>query len=769
MKAFAKGLFLFTVIILFISLITVSCRKKEPEKAIKPDYEEALVTFLSGEAFVLRAGDWVPIEIGNLLIKKDTIKVSENSFCELQFGKTAAVRIQENTIVELQRIFTGQGEADIGLKMVAGNVLYKVGKLTGDERFEIETVSTILGVRGTKFMVREEEGRETLLAVKEGEVSVLPSAIDINKMREKAEGGDEKIFELLARLESAALIVKPDQEITIEKAGLKRIEEESQGLEELFAAIAGETKPEIISEKLIALAQKLDGLLRTMSEDLLKPEEISEQTAGRLEEVEEIRMITMPAEVVKIFIKTVPGDAEIFLNGVLVGRGSISGVFNHEERLSFLVRREGYEEKTLDIVARKGEDREYKIELTALPGKPVQEEEIGVRVVPSDSEILLNGKPVGRGNFRGRFSVGEELSFLLRREGYLDKDLKLVVAAGSGKIYEITLEINPIARKYSVSETVLTGINLTADNKTVTIDGNGLITASDREGNPIQTIGTETPPSKNSLPALIGGKVYYIGQDEFIVADINSGEVIKRLAIENSAIYPFGRRVAELNNRGLFPDDDTMMIFDLDTGEITEKIKIPDGSIMSPAVYKNWALLVNKKGQLLIIDEEGGFVSVVPTGALKSVAVSSAVYNNLAFFAGARGTVVCVDLDEREVLWKKELSPRRETDIFQDLECGKEGVYIYSGNTLHALAPETGEALFAPLEGLSSPPLYDAGKLYFGTEDGFFRIYDAKTGKSLQSLDIKEIITARPRLQNGKILVGTEGGSIILINPSDRP
>ncbi len=778
-KPLFRILIAITATILSVSVFLASCRKPEAEKKEeKPaeihGYHQAMVTFLSGEAFILRSGNWEPVEIGDLIVKEDTIRVADDSYCEIQFGNTAAVRIQEDTVVAMWAIFIKPGEADIGLKVAAGSVLFKVGKLVGDEKFNVESTATILGVRGTQFMVRAEEERSTLLAVKEGKISLLPALVDVDRLRDKLKGRGEEVLELIKQLVETAPIVGADQEITVERETLKEAELAFKEVEDLIDEIIKEEEAEVSPENLKMLDQKIKMVVKTLSAGLGLPDVLSEENRKELKKIEKIRMLKIFAAeqeelpvLVKIGVRTKPGDAYIFLNGDSVGSGSISGIFTQGDQLSFLIRQEGYEQETLNITAQTGGDEVYEVVLKEEAAiKPP--EEIGINTVPPDSEILLNGEPVGRGNFTGQFSPGEKLIFSVRREGYREEILEVNVARGEGKIYEITLEAKPVIIKYSISDTAVTGNISTRGKNIFTVDGRGIVTSSDLQGNIYQTIPTGESPNQDSSPVLIGDRICFLGSTVFLVADINSGEVLMSSPVGESSSYPLGRSVAEFNNNLLFPDNESLKVYDLSTGKIIQVIKIPDGSTMTPVVYDNWILMVSKKGVLYIFDEKGEALSGIPitiNPAFRDAPIASKVCGNLAFFAESGGTIICYNIEESRILWEKKFLLDREITGLRDFECGDQGVYAVSGGVLFALSVESGNTLFEPLSGVSSPPLYYEGHLYFGTEDGRINIANARTGDIMKSHNVGEKITARPQIIDGKILVGTESGHIVVLNP----
>jgi outer membrane protein assembly factor BamB len=118
---------------------------------------------------------------------------------------------------------------------------------------------------------------------------------------------------------------------------------------------------------------------------------------------------------------------------------------------------------------------------------------------------------------------------------------------------------------------------------------------------------------------------------------------------------------------------------------------------MSPQVRNERIIMVNKKGIVLKIDEQGGFDSIIPTGSLKDNPLFSALFADLIFLSSSTGSVVAVDLAKGEVLWQRQLPLPAES--FCTLTCGESGLYALYGNVLYALSPESGEELFKPVSG----------------------------------------------------------------------
>ena len=110
----------------------------------------------------LAGGSWVPAEVGMLLHERDIIKTGHNSTAMLNLdgdGKTATVDISEDSHVMLAELIGDkeEGTQKTLLDLAIGKILIRAKKLhSEEEKFEVKTPTTIVGVRGTTFAVEVE-------------------------------------------------------------------------------------------------------------------------------------------------------------------------------------------------------------------------------------------------------------------------------------------------------------------------------------------------------------------------------------------------------------------------------------------------------------------------------------------------------------------------------------------------------------------------------------------------------------------------------------
>jgi hypothetical protein len=295
-----------TIIIFLIGLTTASIaayvyfnitgtvndvRKLEPVSL--SGKEEAFITAISGEVYILRNDSIINASLGEALFAGDIIKVVDDSFCQIQFSDLAAARIRSNSIIKIKNLFNLDKTPDIKTEILTGSMLYRVNKLSEGEKLEVKSADRIFSVRGTTFML-EKDNDGTYLIVDEGLVAV------------SAKDSAEDYLSTPAGKEFYLLKGSDEGEISAISPGNRKIMEESSNLNFLS----------------------------------IEPEGL---------------------KLVKTGVVTVPADAQIYVNGILSGKGHYTGLFPKEEEVVFLIRKRGYEDKVLSVTA--SDDLEYRVAL----------------------------------------------------------------------------------------------------------------------------------------------------------------------------------------------------------------------------------------------------------------------------------------------------------------------------------------------------------------------------------------------------------------------
>lgn len=153
--------------------------------AIQAKSSEALAisTFARGEAWYVRNGKKKKVGINTFFYQDDKLVTGDNGKLNVQIGANSVIRLDENTILEMKKLQELKKQQDVLLSLSQGQLYIKLTKkLPPGSKYRISTPTTTAAVRGTEFLVAEEneeseaeseeENIESGVYVKEGTVSV---------------------------------------------------------------------------------------------------------------------------------------------------------------------------------------------------------------------------------------------------------------------------------------------------------------------------------------------------------------------------------------------------------------------------------------------------------------------------------------------------------------------------------------------------------------------------------------------------------------------
>ncbi|MBV7494828.1 FecR domain-containing protein [Pseudomonas sp. PDM24] len=131
----------------------------------------ATVEHLTGEAWKLDAkGKQTPLQEGMSIDEQEGVKTSPSAFVSLSLGDGSRVVLPSSSHITLHlndehsipQVILEQGQVES----------YVIKRASDHDRFQIVTPVGVLGVRGTHFRVRNDDGGEALLEVLNGQVAV---------------------------------------------------------------------------------------------------------------------------------------------------------------------------------------------------------------------------------------------------------------------------------------------------------------------------------------------------------------------------------------------------------------------------------------------------------------------------------------------------------------------------------------------------------------------------------------------------------------------
>jgi len=121
---------------------------------------QAKIINVKGDVIVKKSGQesWIPAKIDMIMTQGDVIKTGNESNALLDLGGSGTAEINPNSQLSLAQIAQDTtGNKKTLLDLAVGEVFIKAEKLrTTEEKFEVKTPTSIVGVRGTKFSVKVE-------------------------------------------------------------------------------------------------------------------------------------------------------------------------------------------------------------------------------------------------------------------------------------------------------------------------------------------------------------------------------------------------------------------------------------------------------------------------------------------------------------------------------------------------------------------------------------------------------------------------------------
>jgi hypothetical protein len=147
-------LFLPLATIFFLLSITGETALADPSPTI------ATVQKVSGMAAVVRQGQTIPGKIGLEIYQSDTLRTGRDGSIGVVFNDDTLLSLGPESILVIDEFVFApkQGKFSIAIRMLRGTVAYFSGLISklAPESAHIETPTSSIGIRGTKFVVRVE-------------------------------------------------------------------------------------------------------------------------------------------------------------------------------------------------------------------------------------------------------------------------------------------------------------------------------------------------------------------------------------------------------------------------------------------------------------------------------------------------------------------------------------------------------------------------------------------------------------------------------------
>lgn len=141
--------------------------------------EDILIYFSKGKVVSIDSdGNEKSLTKGDYLSEGEILKTGENSFVILKIGSHSTHRVEESSEIIVEQLpykYEDSEELQQGGRffLKLGTIFSEIFQKTDNESFEVKTLNTTMGVRGTKLMASiDGESSDTWLTVNEGIVEV---------------------------------------------------------------------------------------------------------------------------------------------------------------------------------------------------------------------------------------------------------------------------------------------------------------------------------------------------------------------------------------------------------------------------------------------------------------------------------------------------------------------------------------------------------------------------------------------------------------------
>jgi hypothetical protein len=321
-----------------------------------PTERAAYAVTVSGSVLQLEGSDFIEIQPGQSLANRTRITVAEDAQIDIQFGRTAIARVRGPAEFIVR---TAAGERLIpimGIDLVVGAVSARVQPLAQADSFSVRSENALYAVRGTEFHVDTLESES--ITVAEGAVAILPRSLELSVLR-AALASDDPVRELLDALEAAAPVVRAGERRFID---LAEMDAANAVANRIAAQLTGSTAPQ--GESLVAELREAVAATRERFPHISTPASATpEEIAAELSAVGETSLLPVPDDpqmgsllgseeatsLVSFTLRTLPQNAQIYIDGTYVGTSIYRAVLRANQSLSIQVAKVGYREQRIEV------------------------------------------------------------------------------------------------------------------------------------------------------------------------------------------------------------------------------------------------------------------------------------------------------------------------------------------------------------------------------------------------------------------------------------
>ncbi len=432
--------------------------------AQQPTVQSATITFLTGDVETNESNTWVPANIGDSLKASERLRVGADSYCEIQFGNLATARIEADSEVSVAKLALGETR-QVKVALSTGAIVSKVQKLVGNDQYNVQTRTAVAGVRGTEFRVAATSSTTTELAVKEGVVTVVPPEATITAATPEQQAVAQEVEKTVTE---NAPRVTANQQLVVTQADLAPVVEQLAIVKKQIDAGASaeavkplvttttETAQKSVPKPAPITPEQQAALAVTATMQLLPTEPSPQQptTQGSGGAPAPATPTTVP-----LSVSVIPDQAQIFLDGQLVGTRGFSGLYSPGRQVALSVRLKGYETKDIPITvptagialtvsltkSQETQPAAPKPETKAVTPQPASQASsqpvskpaqiaVSINTTPRSAQIFVDGNQVGTGSYQGKYTDGQRIQVAAQAAGYTSETRTVTVGKNTASL-----------------------------------------------------------------------------------------------------------------------------------------------------------------------------------------------------------------------------------------------------------------------------------------------------------------------------------------------
>ncbi|HNX59175.1 MAG TPA: PQQ-binding-like beta-propeller repeat protein [Spirochaetota bacterium] len=648
-------------IVVLCSVLALSCGgRSDADNSPK----NAKVVFSVGDVKVEKSGKAVIAQADMEIADGSLIVTGNKSQCNLLLGTDSYISIKEKTRMKIDSIVksvSGKESSSVDLKV--GRIVINPKKLLKDEEFRVKTPTAVAAVRGTKFVVAQEEGVAAKISVVEGKVELKPRVESIESQNLSPE---EAVIakEIQKTIDDKAMIIEANQSATIDSKSVEKLNKTvSDAIQEMKAVVPAASGDKDKKENTAAVQVVIpDVAIRKIVSniDISKKLRIDEKDAGEVRELDRVidedktRRKDEDAGNASVTIVTPIAYSQITVDGKNVGQGSVSLKVKSGVPVSISVKAKDFDKYESSVTL--GEKESKMIEVALVRSKL--------------RDRLGWSGPVG--------SVKGDVIF------YNDM---IIVSTSSGAIVSMTKSGDTVWRSQLAggldSTPAISGANLFAVTKSEMLYSLNAVTGKVQWTSKISgsvLFGAAPRVINDSvIIAASGGKIYSFSMDgtQKWVSDIHSG-------IYSSPSFGAGKIL-------IGAEDQQLYAFSLQDGSVAWKVSL-DGRVVSsaPLVSGGNVIVGTYKGSVYSFEINKGTQSwVYKTGG---AIVSSPVEKDGLVYIGSRDcNLYAIEASTGSVKW----TFKTDKPVVADVAYNDKELYVGSGSIMYSLNPGSGSLIWS--------------------------------------------------------------------------